>query len=407
MRILLSAFVCDPNQGSEEGVGWAWAYNLARAGHAVCVLTREAHRTVIENRLRELDLPNLRFEYVNVDVIPFWMPVFGCYPHYVVWQWSAYLRARRLHKENRFDITHHVTYAVFRNPSYLYLLNAPFIFGPVGGGESSPYALRMSMSRKAWAFEAVRDFINLLPHIDPFWRSMLRRCARIVVKTEETRACLSRGSISRSVITLENMLSGPPHLAGEMDCIPPLKLLFAGRLLQWKGVHLAVRAIASLRDQVPVTLTIVGKGSDETRLKDQVRCLNLEQTITFIPWMPKAEFLCMYAKHDALVFPSLHDSGGTVVMEALAHGKPVIYLDLGGPANTVDEHCARVVNTKGRTEEQVVQEIANAIRDFAQMPAQEWREMRRRAVCRAQFYAPDLVIERVYGPLLIPNGRQI
>src|ERR1017187_2130467 len=108
MRILLSAFVCDPYQGSEEGVGWAWAYNLARAGHDVCVLTRLANRTVIDERLRDLDLPNLRFEYVEVRLVPFWMPVFGCYPHYVLWQLNAYLLAKQLHMERPFEIAHHV-----------------------------------------------------------------------------------------------------------------------------------------------------------------------------------------------------------------------------------------------------------------------------------------------------------
>jgi glycosyltransferase involved in cell wall biosynthesis len=306
--------------------------------------------------------------------------------------------------ERPFEIAHHVTYAVFRNPSYLYLLDIPFIFGPVGGGESSPHALRLSMSKKGKAFEAVRDIVNLLPHIDPFWRSMLKRCARIVVKTKETRACLSRQSIDRSVITLENMLSGPPHLAGEIDRVPPLKLLFAGRLLPWKGVHLAVQAMALLSEQIPVKLTIVGKGKEESRLKEEVRRLHLEQLIDFVPWMPKAEFLTIYAKHDALLFPSLHDSGGTVVMEALAHGKPVICLDLGGPATTVDEHCARVVNTKDMSEIQVIREMARAIRELAQMSPEEWLEIRRAAVCRAAFYAPDLVIGRVYGPLLKPNA---
>jgi len=59
VRILLSAFACDPELGSESGVGWAWAYHLAKAGHDVRVLTFEGQRSSIENRLRELDLPQL------------------------------------------------------------------------------------------------------------------------------------------------------------------------------------------------------------------------------------------------------------------------------------------------------------------------------------------------------------
>ena len=80
MRILLSAFACDPTQGSEEGVGWAWAYHLAKAGHEVCVLTRHYHREAIEEGLPELGFSNLRFEYVGVRFVPFCMPVLGVYP---------------------------------------------------------------------------------------------------------------------------------------------------------------------------------------------------------------------------------------------------------------------------------------------------------------------------------------
>jgi glycosyltransferase involved in cell wall biosynthesis len=403
VRILLSAFACDPNQGSEEGVGWAWAYHLAKAGHEVCVLTRDYHRPFIEDKLRELELSNLRFEYVGVRCVPFWMPGPGVYPYYFCWQWNAYFRAKQLHRERRFDIVHHVSYGVFRNTSYLYLLDAPFIFGPVGGGERSPRALRQSMSGKGKRFEALRDFANLFPYFDPFWRSMLRRCSRIVVRTEETRACLPPKSVEQAVVTMENMVSEQPYLAGEIDRVAPLKLLYVGRLLPWKGVHLAVRAMVLVVDQAPVELSIVGKGQEESRLKEEVRRLRLEQSIHFLPWIPKAKVLALHATHDALLFPSLHDSGGTAVMEAIAYGKPVICLDLGGPAATVDEHCARIVRTSGRTEEEVIQGIAVAILELARMPSWKWDQMRQAAVCRARFYAPDQVIARVYGPLLKPH----
>jgi len=207
VRILLSAFACDPELGSESGVGWAWAYHLAKAGHDVRVLTFEGQRSSIENRLRELDLPNLHFEYVGVRFVPFWMPGPGVYPYYICWQRNAYLRAKTLHGERRFDLVHHVSYAVFRNASYLYLLGAPFIFGPVGGGERSPRALRTSMSSKQRAAEALRDFVNLLPNLDPYWREMLRNSSRIAVKTTETR-------------WRTWYLSRPSWLANRIACLP-------------------------------------------------------------------------------------------------------------------------------------------------------------------------------------------
>src|ERR1035438_5848043 len=173
--------------------------------------------------------------------------------------------------------------------------------------------------------------------------------------------------MERTVVALENMVPEEPYLAGETERVPPLKLLYAGNLRPLKGVHLAVQAIALLRGQVSIKLTIVGKGPEESKLKEEVCRLGLQGFIHFLRWVPRVEVLALYETHDALLFPSLHDSGGTVVMEAIAHGRPVICLDLGGPATTVDEHCARVVNTKDMSEIQVIREMARAIRELAQM----------------------------------------
>lgn len=406
MRILLSAFACDPLEGSEPGVGWAWAYHLAQAGHDVSVLTRKDHRTAIEDKLAELALPNLRFEYVEVRHLPFWMPGLGVYPYYICWQWKAYFCARKLHGKHRFDVVHHVTYGGFRNPSYLYLLGAPFIFGPVGGGERAPIALRAGMPVRAKCYEAMRDLVNLLPRLDPFWRSMLRCSARLAVKTGETCACLPRKIRGKAHIALENMVAYQPYLAGEADRKPPLKLLFAGQLRALKGLHLAVRAMAQVVPQAAVQLVIVGKGEEESRLKDEVRKLELQESIRFLPWVSRSEVLALHATHDALLFPSLHDSSGTVVMEAIAHGKPVICLDLGGPAVTVDRDCARIVDTHKKTEEEVVQGLANAILELARMGDDAWRQMRGAAVKRALSYTPQQVIACVYGPLIAKETKQ-
>lgn len=398
MTILLSAFACDPTQGSEEGVGWTWAYHLSRLGHTVFVLTREHNRDAIERYVAYTKPPRLIFIYVRVPVIPFWMPGPGVYPYYICWQWLAYRAAKSLHAQHHFDVIHHITYGVFRNASYLFLLRAPFIFGPVGGGERSPKALRRSMSGAAKTHEFLRDLINILPRFDPLWRRMLGRAVRIVAKTGETQACFPRRVRGRTIIALENMVADAPVLAGLPTRGSPLRLLYAGRLLEMKGLHLALRALSLVN--IPVTFTIVGRGPDEPRLRADVARLGLTGTVTFRDWLPRPQVLTLYASHDAVLFPSLHDSSGTVIMEAIAHGKPLICLDLGGPAVTVDQCCARIVTTRYKSEDEVVAGIAEAVIDFARMSASEWESMRRAALRRAATYGPEQVISRVYGTLL-------
>jgi glycosyltransferase involved in cell wall biosynthesis len=402
VKILLSAFACDPSRGSEFGLGWRWAYELSRSGHEVWVLTRPAQRDQIELALSRRGCPQLHVEYVSVPFVPYCVPLFTVYPYYACWQVMAYLRARRLQQRVTFDVVHHVTFGVFRHSSYLYALGIPFVFGPVGGGERAPYALRASMSLRDQCRELLRDIANVLPQVNPLWRLMLRRATRISVRTEETRKCLPKRRRAAAVLSSDSMVS-EEDLAevGEARRSSPLKLLFAGRLLGWKGLHLAVRALARVRGGAEVSLTIVGRGEEERRLKREVLHLGLTNCITFLPWIPKDQVLKLHSDHDAFIFPSLHDSGGTVVKEALSRGKPVICLDLGGPAVMVDSTCAKIVSTQGKNEDDVVIGLATAIEELVRMPDDEWLQMCKSAVERARSLLPAKLIPAVYGPLLL------
>lgn len=64
LNILLSAYACEPNKGSEPGIGWNWAIEIAKRGHVVTVLTRGNNKSVIT---KETDLPqNLSFIYYDL-----------------------------------------------------------------------------------------------------------------------------------------------------------------------------------------------------------------------------------------------------------------------------------------------------------------------------------------------------
>ena len=73
----------------------------------------------------------------------------------------------------------------------------------------------------------------------------------------------------------------------------------------------------------------------------------------------RRDALEMLAACHVLVHPSLHDSGGWVCLEAMAAGKPVLCLDLGGPALLVTDRTG--VKVPANTPEQAVSELARAM----------------------------------------------
>ena len=65
LKILLSAYACEPGRGSEQGVGWNWARQMAKE-HEVWVVTRANNRMPIETALAWDPLPNAHFVYYDL-----------------------------------------------------------------------------------------------------------------------------------------------------------------------------------------------------------------------------------------------------------------------------------------------------------------------------------------------------
>lgn len=369
LRILMSAYACEPHQGSEPGIGWHWATRLARAGHHVRVLTRANNRDAIESVLETNPVPNLRFAYYD---LPEWMRRWKNHAglaarlYYVLWQWGAYKVARRLCSEIRFDIAHHITFGVFRHPSFMAFLGLPFVFGPVGGGETAPRELRKTFPLRGVLIDLARDLANWVVRVDPLMAAVFRRSAATLCKTGETLQSIPPRFHDKCLVQVELGTDGglaPTHHHRQRDD-GGFRLLYVGRLVYWKGLHLGLMAFARLLESHPrATLTVVGKGPDGAWFRDLGQQLNIGNAVSWVPRLEHAEVMQAYLRHDAFLFPSLHDSSGNVVLEALSSGLPVACLDAGGPAVLVDSSCGFKV--RPGDPQQVVDDLARVLATLA------------------------------------------
>jgi glycosyltransferase involved in cell wall biosynthesis len=370
-RILLSAYACEPGKGSEPAVGWMWATELAALGHEVWVITRTANRCAIEHVLRRHDPSRPHFVYCD---LPRWARTWkhlpgAIYLYYFLWQWLAFLQAARLNRAEQFDCVHHVTFVSLRAPSFMGWLGIPFYFGPVSGGERVPPALRHMMTARARVFEFARDCANLLAQCDPLMRSAFQRADRIYLTSRDSlnlvpsqyhHKCEVRLAIG---LTQEQLgISGrKPSSNG-----PILRCVYVGRLLEWKGLQIALLSMQRLKLRgVPARLTLIGDGPAKASLQSLAQQLGVASELTWLPWLPHDDVQGKLRHHDVFLFPSLRDSGGMAVLEALANGLPVICTDLGGPATIVDNHCGRVILTAGKDAEVIADDVAAHLRELA------------------------------------------
>lgn len=367
MKILLSAYACEPNAGSDKEVGWQWAVRLANLGHDVWVLVRSVHKSAIEKECNvNGKLDNLHFVYYEIDWFiqnTNWFKG-RIYFYYYLWQWVASTRAKQLHKEIGFDVVHHVTWVSLRQPSFMGRLGVPFIYGPCAGGETAPLNLRVGYSLRQWVSDLVRDITNVLVRFDPFMHYVFRSAETLYVTSEQSKQLLPKKFNHKVKVRLAIGMD-------QVDALPVInkdvvnnefRVLHVGRFVGWKGMHLGLHAFAKLKDKVPsARLTMVGKGGDEKTLRKIAIELGINDVVTWVAWVDQKDLIDIYQNHDCFLFPSLHDSGGLVVLEAMRSGLPVVCLNLGGPGVIVNKSCGFSIDVKNRTREKVIYELSDSM----------------------------------------------
>jgi glycosyltransferase involved in cell wall biosynthesis len=373
LKILLSAYACEPGRGSEPGVGWNTAREIAQH-HRVWVLTSNTHKAAIESELKARPIPNLHFVYLD----PFgwvydWskqkrLSLWDVHLHCYLWQILALSVAKRLHQEINFDLAHHVTYVKYSIPSFLWLLPIPFIWGPVGGAETAPKPFWQDFSLRAKVYEYLRSLMHLIGELDPFVHLTVRRSAITWVTTEQTAKPIRRMGAKNLAVVVESGLtqSEIEQLAFlPLPALSPIKFISMGRLLHWKGFHLGLKAFAIA--QIPnAEYYFLGEGPELERLKAIAQEYGITDRVKFFGHLSRQDALYKLGESHVLVHPSLHDSGGWVCLEAMASGRPIICLDLGGPSIQVTNETGFKIAP--RSPDLVIQDIAKTMISLAQTP---------------------------------------
>jgi len=369
MKVLLSAYACEPNKGSEPCVGWNWALEIARLGHKVWVLTRANNQPSIDSKYLSLpEKKNINFLYYD---FPHWANWWkkgqrGIHLYYFLWQLGAYRLAKKIHRKENFSLVHHITFGMIRFSSFMWMLRIPYIFGPVGGGETAPWKLRFGYPIKGLILDMVRDILNFLTKFDIITIMNIRNANEIYVKTPATMNMIQKKYQKKIKLQIEiGIKSKSNHVKFFSASYQPIRLIYVGRFIYWKGMHLGLLAFKMLSKlDSGVRLTMVGKGPDENNWRKLVSKLDIEDKVNWRGWISHPKLKDLYSEHDALLFPSLHDSSGNVVLEALSHSLPVVCLKLGGPGLIVDSSCGYAIPAKNYSKALVVEKLADALIEF-------------------------------------------
>jgi glycosyltransferase involved in cell wall biosynthesis len=367
LKVLQIAFACEPERGSEPSVGWNCALQASR-NRPVWVITDPSHRERIEAWLAKHGETNIRVTYHAMPSWTQWMwrIQFTVNLYYYLWNIGAAKLARRMHAEHRFDVVHHVTYVRYWMPSAGASLGIPFVWGPLGGGESAPPGFLRGVGFKGMVEENLRALMRWFFEHDPRLKATVRAATVAIACSEDTAARMRRLGVRD--LRIMSSIGITPGGLGSMTARPvdgKVRFISVGRLLHWKGFHFGLEAFA--KAALPeAEYVIVGRGPEMGRLQALVQRLGIVDRVTFTGELPWREGLEQFQQADVLVHPSLHDSGGFVLLEAMEMRKPVICLDLGGPGVYVDDTSGFKVRASSIP--QVIGDIAGAMRRLARDP---------------------------------------
>jgi len=367
MKILVVGRSFAPGRGSEPGFTWNWARHWSRE-HQVWVIAHPEFRDDVEEELRRTPQPNLHIVWMD---LPRWLCPWrvsgrgaGVGVHYVMWLQAAYRRARALHAEIGFDFAHHMSLGTVSVPSPLWRLGIPFLWGPIGGGQTTPAAFLRCFGRDRFR-EALRSWRVRLLHLSPTLRKAARR-SLVLATNPETLEVLRRAGATAVYPLLDGALPGEfiPEAPIARPTRDGITLLWAGAFESRKALPLAFEAL--LRTDPGIRLQVAGAGPKEAEWRELASSMGLENRVEFLGLLSWPELRRHFGEADGFLFTSIRDSSGTVVLEAMAYALPIVVLNHQGVGTYVPDSAALKVPVTNPTE--TVAALATAIGRLASSP---------------------------------------
>lgn len=342
--IVATCYAINPYKGSEDGMGWNFVYQIARF-NKVFAVTRKNNQGEIEKFMiqnPDLIYNNITFLYYD---LPYWMRFWkkggrGAMLYYYMWQRGIvkFIKDKKLH----FDIVHNVNFHNDWTPSFLYKLEKPMVWGPVGHHPIIPQQyLKFASTR----FKLKDSLTWLIKKFFWKWSPSLNK----TIENANHIWCMN-DSVP-SILNLKNQpFSVYPSVASEdfyTDAIAKKEnfhLISVGRFVTLKGFDLTLHSFAtfvnalSLPERQRCKLTLVGSGPEKLLYEKIIAQNNIAQYVEIIEWIERPKLMQLYEKSTAFLFPS-HEGAGMVVAEALSFGLPIICLDNEGPGQYIDSSC--------------------------------------------------------------------
>lgn len=347
--LLMVAYQCGPGLGSVSQIGWQWFTGMAQR-RPVCLVTHARNRAAIEAAPERP--ASARVIYIDTEWFagPLYRLAKRLFPRsehgvFLLSQldWFVFdaVALRTLRRERKagapWRLLHLVTPVSVSATTRLHRLGLPLVRGPLNSGLPVPPGFETLMRDDAMGLSRLR----VLPRLAEAVLGSLRSSQAVLVATEATRAALPRAVQARSTAMLENAVDpqrfAPPSLTQTRQRGETLRVSFVGRLVPVKALPLLLQAMARLvAEGCEIQLDVVGDGPMAEPWRAQSQTLGLQDRVRWHGALGPDAVAALMGSSDLFCLPSVRESGGAVLLEAMACGRAVIGMAFGGPGEIVD-----------------------------------------------------------------------
>jgi glycosyltransferase involved in cell wall biosynthesis len=278
--------------------------------------------------------------------------------------WKKFGRAV---EEGRFDIVHRLTPLTPTAPSLIAAkceaLGVPFVLGPLNGGLPWPPGFTATRFKEGELLSYVRSLYKLLPG----YRSTLSSASAIITGSLATRNLLPQRFSDKFVYVVENGIDQDKFPEYERSSYSsPIRFAFVGRLVPYKGADMAIRALSTFLKGGLATLDVYGDGPERESLQTLVTDDAGRQSVRFHGWVEHSDLYTRLRDADVLIFPSVREFGGAVVLEAMRLGIVPVVVAYGGPGELVTADTGFTIPLG--TKEEIINALTRIVGEIIDRP---------------------------------------
>lgn len=349
MNYLIQAYACSPHKGGEYAVSWGWIIHLdQRVQDNDCIWVISL--TLTEKEIIEGGLKHVRL--ISVNGMDRWRFLNYNTAYYRIWQRKAYSTIKR--SGIHMDVCHVYSLSDFRQPGdWWKLKKCRTILGPVGGGQVCPEGLKEYDDK----FGKLRAMINVLYMHSPTFKFRISKFNKVYACNRETQKSLKSGMLLVDV-PLNDKFS---NLIINKKQNEVITIISVGRLINKKGLLFLLDVLSHVNTRVNWQCLIYGEGNQKEIIEERIIELELQNKVRLMGNIPYDKISEVYINADIFTLPSLRESGGSVLIEAMAHKLPVVALNMSLAAILSEHNVGLFVNTN-QCSEGIVQEFSNKIK---------------------------------------------